>query len=285
MGNNKKKILDTKTLLKMKIDLEKIYSSKEKVFEDVQKQTKLVEILNIENIAHIFEIYEKITNYAFLKSYITKNKYSDIWKELGVYKQIRYNMIKTYEYIENLVDLQNSNENNDYLKENANEKLNILKKILKSRVYIDYNKTFEKNKLYVTTKEKEELNIYRYNLIRYLEKLKLENRDYDIKEDTENIYLNTFKIWAKISKKIKNDELYTKEINTILKAVGNNLKKLKDEYVKLKNIEKDNDNIEEKEINIFEILEEMFRIYGRERKTEILKNSRQNDRRKKNILC
>ena len=274
MGNNKKKILDTKTLLKMKIDLEKIYSSKEKVFEDVQKQTKLVEILNIENIAHIFEIYEKITNYAFLKSYITKNKYSDIWKELGVYKQIRYNMIKTYEYIENLVDLQNSNENNDYLKENANEKLNILKKILKSRVYIDYNKTFEKNKLYVTTKEKEELNIYRYNLIKYLEKLKLENRDYDIKEDTENIYLNTFKIWAKISKKIKNDELYAEETNTILKAIGNNLQELKDEYVRLKNIEKNNKNIEEKEINIFEILEEMFRIYGEGRKTEILKNSR-----------
>ena len=183
-------------------------------------------------------------------------------------------MIKTYEYIENLVDLQNSNENNDYLKENANEKLNILEKILKSRVYIDYNKTFGKNKLYVTVKEKEELNIYRYNLIKYLEKLKLENKDYNIKEDTENIYLNTFKIWEKISKKIKNDELYTKETNTILKAVGNNLKKLKAEYVKLKNIEKDNDNIEEKEINIFEILEEMFRFYGRERKAEILKNSR-----------
>ena len=52
------------------------------------------------------------------------------------------------------------------------------------------------------------------------------------------------------------------------------MQKLKDEYVRLKNIEKDNDNIEEKEINIFEVLEEMFRIYGRERKTEILKNSR-----------
>ena len=274
MGNNKKKILDTKTLLKMRIDLENIYESKEKVFEDVQKQTKLVENLNIENIIHIFEIYEKITNYAFLKSYITKNKYSDIWKELGVYKQIRYNMIKTYEYIENLVDLRNNNENNDYFKENANEKLDILEKILKSRMYIDYNKNFGKDKLYVTAKEKEELNIYRYNLIRYLEKLKVENRDYDIKEDTENIYFNTFKIWAKISKKIKNDILYTKETNTILKAVGNNLKKLKDEYVKLKNTEKDNKNIEEKEINIFEVLEEMFRIYGRERKTEILKNSR-----------
>lgn len=267
--NNKGKILNTKTLLKMKIDLEKIYSSKEKVFEDVQKQTKLVENLNIENIAHIFEIYEKITNYVFLKSYITKNKYSDIWKELGVYKQIRYNMIKTYEYIENLVDLRNNDENNNYFKENVNEKLNILEKILKSRVYIDYNKTFEKNKLYVTTKEKEELNIYRYNLIKYLEKLKLENRDYDIKEDTENIYLNTFKIWEKISKKIKNDELYTKETNTILKAVGNNLKKLKDEYVKLKNIEKNNKNIEEKGINIFEILEEMFRFYGKGRKTKM----------------
>ena len=269
IGNNKEKILNTKTLLKMKIDLEKIYSSKEKVFEDVQKQTKLVENLNIENIAHIFEIYEKITNYVFLKSYITKNKYSDIWKELGVYKQIRYNMIKTYEYIENLVDLRNNDENNNYFKENVNEKLNILEKILKSRVYIDYNKTFEKNKLYVTTKEKEELNIYRYNLIKYLEKLKLENRDYDIKEDTENIYLNTFKIWEKISKKIKNDELYTKETNTILKAVGNNLKKLKDEYVKLKNIEKNNKNIEEKGINIFEILEEMFRFYGKGRKTKM----------------
>lgn len=277
--NNKKRILDTKTLLKMRIDLENIYESKEKVVEDVQKQTKLVENLNIRDVAQVFEIYEKVTNYAFLKSYITKNKYSDIWKELGVYKQIRYNMIKTYEYIENLVDLRNNDENNNYFEENGNEELDILEKILKSRVYIDYNKTFGKDKLYITAKEKEELNIYRYNLIRYLEKLKLENRDYDIREDTENIYLNTFKIWAKISKKIKNDTLYTEETNTILKAVRSNLKELKDEYIKLKNIEKDNDNIEEKEINIFEVLEEMFRIYGRERKTEIFKNSRQNDRR------
>ena len=272
MENNKKKILDLKTLLKMRIDLENVYESKEKVVEDVQKQTKLVENLNIENIAHIFEIYEKITNYAFLKSYITKNKYSDIWKELWVYKQIRYNMIKTYEYIENLVDLRNNDENNNYFKEN--KKLGVLEKILKSKMYIDYNKNFGKDKLYVTTKEKEELNIYRYNLIKYLEKLKLENRDYDIKEDTENIYLNTFKIWGKISKKIKNDELYAEETNTILKAIGNNLQELKDEYVRLKNIEKNNKNIEEKEINIFEILEEMFRIYGEGRKTEILKNSR-----------
>ena len=272
--NSKKRILDTKILLKMRIDLENIYESKEKVVEDVQKQTKLVENLNIGDVAQVFEIYEKVTNYAFLKSYITKNKYSDIWKELGVYKQIRHNMIKTYEYIENLVDLRNNDENNDYFEENENEKLDILEKILKSRVYIDYNKNFGKDKLYVTTKEKEELNIYRYDLIRYLEKLKLENRDYDIKEDTENIYLNTFKIWAKISKKIKNDTLYTEETNTILKAVRSNLKELKDEYVKLKDIEKNNKNIEKKEINIFEVLEEMFRIYGRERKTEILKNSR-----------
>ena len=264
IGNNKQKILNTKTLLEMRIDLENIYESKEEVVEDVQKQTNLVENLNIRDVAQVFGIYEKITNYAFLKSYITKNKYCDIWKELGVYKQIRYNMVKTYEYIENIVDL----------KENANEKLDILEKILKSRVYIDYNKTFGKHKLHVTAKEKEELNIYRYNLIKYLEKLKLENRDYDIKEDTENIYLNTFKIWAKISKKIKNDTLYTEETNTILKAVRSNLKELKDEYVKLKDIEKNNKNIEKKEINIFEVLEEMFRIYGRERKTEILKNSR-----------
>lgn len=181
-------------------------------------------------------------------------------------------MAKTYEYIENFINLKNNNENNDYLKEN--EKLDILEKILNSRVYIDYNKTFGKYKSYVTAKEKEELNIYRYNLIKYLEKLKLENRDYDIKEDIENIYLNTFKIWAKISKKIKNDKLYIEETNTILKAVGNNLQKLKDEYVRLKNIEKNNDNIEEKEINIFEVLEEMFRIYGEGRKTKIFKNSR-----------
>ena len=258
----------------MRIDLENIYESKEEVVEDVQKQTNLVENLNIRDVAQVFGIYEKITNYAFLKSYITKNKYSDIWKELGAYQQIRYNMIKTYEYIENIVNLRNNDENNNYFEENGNEKLDLLEKILKSRVYIDYNKTFGKDKLYVTAKEKEELNIYRYNLIRYLEKLKLENRDYDIKEDTENIYLNSFKIWTNISKKIKNDTLYTEETNTILKAVGSNLQELKDEYVKLKNAEKDNDSIEEKEINIFEVLEEMFRIYGRERKTEILKNSR-----------
>lgn len=272
--NNKKKILNTKTLLKMRIDLENIYESKEEVVEDVQKQTNLVENLKIEDVEQVFGIYEKITNYAFLKSYITKNKYSDIWEELGVYNQIYHNMVKIYEYIENLVDLRNNDENNNDLKENEYDKLDILEKILKSRVYIDYNKNFGKDKLHVTAKEKEELKIYRYNLIKYLEKLKLENRDYDIKEDTENIYLNSFKIWAKISKKIKNDTLYTEETNTILKAVRSNLKELKDEYVKLKDIEKNNKNIEEKEINIFEVLEEMFRIYGRERKTEILKNSR-----------
>ena len=270
--NNKEKILNIKTLLEMRIELKNIYSSKEEILKDVEKQTNLVENLKIEDVAQVFEIYEKVTNYAFLKSYITKNKYSDIWKDLGVYNQIHYNMVKTYEYIENLVDLRNNDKNNNYFKEN--EKLDILEKILNSRVYIDYNKTFGKYKSYVTAKEKEELNIYRYNLIKYLEKLKLENRDYDIKEDIENIYLNTFKIWAKISKKNKNDELYTKEINAILKAVGNNLKKLKDEYVKLKNVEKNNKNIEEKEINIFEVLEEMFRIYGEGRKTEIFENSR-----------
>lgn len=269
IGNNKQKILNTKTLLEMRINLEKIYGSKEKVFEDVQKQTNLVENLNIGDVAQVFEIYEKITNYVFLKSYITKKRYSDIWKELGVYKQICYNMIKTYEYIENLVDLRNNDENNNYFKKNANEKLDVLEKILRSRVYIDYNKNFGKDKLYVTAKEKEELNIYRYNLIKYLEKLKLENRDYDIKEDTENIYLNTFKIWGNISKKIKNDTLYAEETNTILKAVGSKLQELKDEYVKLKNVEKDNNNIEEKEINIFEVLEEMFRIYGKGRKTKM----------------
>ena len=274
IGNNKQQTLNTKTLLKMRIDLENIYESKDEIFKDVEKQTKLVENLNIGDVAQVFEIYEKITNYAFLKSYITKNKYSAIWKGLVVYKQIRHNMIKTYEYIENIVELRNNDENNDYFEENGNEKLDILEKILNSRVYIDYNKNFGKDKLYVIAKEKEELNIYRYNFIKYLEKLKLENRDYDIREDTENIYLNTFKIWVKVSEKIKNDTLYTEETNTILKVVGNNLKKLKDEYVKLKSIEKDNDNIEEKEINIFEVLEEMFRIYGRERKTEILKNIR-----------
>ena len=269
IGNNKQKILNTKTLLEMRINLEKIYGSKEKVFEDVQKQTNLVENFKIGDVAQVFEIYEKIVNYVFLKSYITRNKYSDIWKELGVYKQICYNMIKTYEQIENLVDLRNNDENNNYFKKNANEKLDILEKILRSRIYIDYNKNFGKDKLYVTAKEKEELNIYRYNLIKYLEKLKLENRDYDIKEDTENIYLNTFKIWGNISKKIKNDTLYAEETNTILKAVGSKLQELKDEYVKIKNIEKNNKNIEEKEINIFEILEEMFRFYGKGRKTKI----------------
>ena len=142
--NNKEKILNTKKLLKMRIDLENIYESKEKVVEDVQKQTKLVENLNIRDVSQVFKIYEKITNYIFLQSYITKNKYSDILKELGVYKQIRYNMIKTYEYIENLVDLRNNDENNNYFKENGNEKLDILEKILKSRVYIDIIRILEK---------------------------------------------------------------------------------------------------------------------------------------------
>ena len=136
--NNKEKILNTKKLLEMRIDLENIYESKDEIFKDVEKQTKLVENLKIGELEQAFGIYEKITNYVFLKSYITKNKYSDIWKKLGVYNQIHYNMVKTYEYIENLVNLRNNDENNNYFKEkeNENKKLDILEKILKSRVYI-----------------------------------------------------------------------------------------------------------------------------------------------------
>ena len=37
MGNNKKKILDTKTLLKMKIDLEKIYMKVKMKYLKMQK--------------------------------------------------------------------------------------------------------------------------------------------------------------------------------------------------------------------------------------------------------
>ena len=51
IGNNKQKILNTKTLLEMRIDLENIYESKEEVVEDVQKQTNLVENLNIRDIS------------------------------------------------------------------------------------------------------------------------------------------------------------------------------------------------------------------------------------------
>lgn len=43
---------------------------------------------------------------------------------------------------------------------------------------------------------------------------------------------------GKISKKIKNDELYSDDTNTILNAVGNNLEELKEEYVRLKNVRK-----------------------------------------------
>ena len=35
--NNKEKILNTKTLLKMRIDLENIYESKDEIFKDVEK--------------------------------------------------------------------------------------------------------------------------------------------------------------------------------------------------------------------------------------------------------
>ena len=51
IGNNKQQTLNTKTLLKMRIDLENIYESKDEIFKDVEKQTKLVENLNIRDVS------------------------------------------------------------------------------------------------------------------------------------------------------------------------------------------------------------------------------------------
>ena len=180
-----KLILNTEILLKMKIDLNRIYTGFDKVNEDILKIEEIVlKILNgnilEEDICNMYRILTDIEMYIFLKEDIENVSKQEIYNNVKIDIIERY-MYDFYVYIESI--------KKDF-KENT-----FIYNFVRSSIYYFYG-----YKYYIRIKDifgqtNLKLERARIKLLKYIEKLEEENKDYDYNEDKEKLYFKLFREW------------------------------------------------------------------------------------------
>lgn len=184
-----KLILNTEILSKMKVDLNRIYSGFDKVNEDILKIEEIVlKILagNIleEDICNMYRILTDIEMYIFLKEDIENVSKEDIYNnvKMDIIEKCMYDF---YVYIERI--------KKDF-KENT-----FLHNFVRSSIYYFYG-----YKYYIKLKDSDsqtnlKLERARVKLLKYVEKLEKENKDYNYNEDKEKLYFKLFREWYAIN--------------------------------------------------------------------------------------
>ena len=184
-----KLILNTEILSKMKVDLNRIYSGFDKVNEDILKIEEIVlKILagNIleEDICNMYRILTDIEMYIFLKEDIENVSKEDIYNNVKMDIIEKY-MYDFYVYIESI-------------KKDFKENMFIYNFVRSSAYY------FYGYKYYIRIKDifgqtNLKLEKARIKLLKYIEKLEKENKDYDYNEDKEKLYFKLFREWYAIN--------------------------------------------------------------------------------------
>ena len=180
-----KLILNTEILSKMKVDLSKIYTGFDKVNEDILKIEEIaLRILdgNIleEDICNMYRILTDIEMYIFLKEDIENLSKEEIYNNVKMDIIEKY-MYDFYVYIESI--------KKDF-KENT-----FIYNFVRSSIYYFYG-----YKYYIKLKDSDsqtnlKLERARIKLLKYIEKLEEENKDYDYNEDKEKLYFKLFREW------------------------------------------------------------------------------------------
>lgn len=178
-----KLILNTEILLKMKVDLNRIYTGFDKVNEDILKIEEIVlKILdgNIveEDICNMYRILSDIEMYIFLKEDIKNVSKEEIYNNVKI-DIIEKKMYDFYVYMESI--------KKDF-KENT-----FLYNFVRSSIYYFYG-----YKYYIKVKDSDsqtnlKLERARIKLLKYIEQLEKENKDYDYNEDKEKLYFKLFR--------------------------------------------------------------------------------------------
>ena len=184
-----KLILNTEILSKMKIDLNRIYTGFDKVNEDILKIEEIVlRILdgNIleEDICNMYRILTDIEMYIFLKEDI-----GNVSKE-EIYNQVKIDIIEKYMY-DFYVYIESIKKD---FKENT-----FIYNFVRSSIYYFYG-----YKYYIRIKDifgqtNLKLERARIKLLKYIEKLEGDNKDYDYDEDKEKLYFKLFREWYTIN--------------------------------------------------------------------------------------
>ena len=215
-----KLILNTEILSKMKVDLNRIYSGFDEVNEDILKIEEIVlKILegNIleEDICNMYRILTDIEMYIFLKEDIENVSKQEIYHNIKMDIIEKY-MYDFYVYIESI--------KKDF-KENT-----FVHNFVRSSIYYFYG-----YKYYIKVKDSDsqtnlKLERARIKLLKYIEKLEKDNKDYEYNEDKEKLYFKLFKSWVKYVRSKKED--YDENIISNVEYIFENVEVFRNEYIK-----------------------------------------------------
>lgn len=259
-----KLILNTEILSKMKVDLNRIYTGFGKVNEDILKIEEIVlKILegNIveEDICNIYRILTDIEMYIFLKEDIENVSKEDIYNNVKMDIIEKY-MYDFYVYIESI--------KKDF-KENT-----FIYNFVRSSIYYFYG-----YKYYIRIKDifgqtNLKLERARIKLLKYIEKLEEENKDYNYNEDKEKLYFKLFREWYAINLNNIGRDIVEEGSLKIIEEILKNSSIYTEKYLENKRFleDKEKNNITfDYSFDYIEVLNRMYRNVEEKEKEEHLK--------------
>ncbi len=215
-----KLILNTEILSKMKVDLNKIYIGFDKVNEDILKIEEIVSKVlecNIveEDICNMYRILTDIEMYIFLKEDIENVSKEEIYNNVKIDIIEKY-MYDFYVYIESI--------KKDF-KENT-----FIYNFVRSSTYYFYGYKYYIRMKDISSQTNLKLERARIKLLKYIEKLEKDNKDYEYNEDKEKLYFKLFKSWVKYVRSKKED--YDENIISNVEYIFENVEIFRNEYMK-----------------------------------------------------
>ena len=259
-----KLILNTEILSKMKVDLNRIYTGFDKVNEDILKIKEIVSKVlegNIveEDICNMYRILTDIEMYIFLKEDIENVSKEDIYNnvKMDIIEKCMYDF---YVYIESI--------KKDF-KENT-----FVHNFVRSSTYYFYGYKYYIRIKNIFGQTNLKLERARIKLLKYIEKLEKENKDYGYNEDKEKLYFKLFREWYTIN--LNNIGRYIVEegsfkiIEEILKNSSIYTEKYLENKKFLEDIEKNNITFDYS-FDYIEVLNRMYRNLEEKEKEEHLK--------------
>ena len=259
-----KLILNTEILLKMKVDLNRIYTGFDKVNDNILKIEEIVlKILdgNIaeEDICNMYRILSDIEMYIFLKEDIKNVSKEEIYNNVKI-DIIEKKMYDFYVYMESI--------KKDF-KENT-----FLYNFVRSSIYYFYGYKYyiKANNSYSQTNLK--LERVRIKFLKYIEKLEKENKDYDYNEDKEKLYFKLFREWYTINLNNIGRDIVEEESLKIIEEILKNSSIYTEKYLENKKffevIEKNNITFDYS-FDYIEVLNRMYKNLEEKEKEEHFK--------------
>ena len=204
----------------MKVDLNRIYIGFDKVNEDILKIEEIVSKVlecNIveEDICNMYRILTDIEMYIFLKEDIENVSKEEIYNNVKIDIIEKY-MYDFYVYIESI--------KKDF-KENT-----FIYNFVRSSTYYFYGYKYYIRMKDISSQTNLKLERARIKLLKYIEKLEKDNKDYEYNEDKEKLYFKLFKSWVKYVRSKKED--YDENIISNVEYIFENVEVFRNEYIK-----------------------------------------------------